>query len=97
LSKQGKYGSTGPRVLAFPKGDSKMNTVTPTELADSLQSDPRTVRKFLRFVKEKDTHPGRGHRWELPGGKRDMNRLKKQFGEWRAEHTREGAKEVSSK
>lgn len=68
-----------------------MNTVTPSELAQQLESDPKTVRKFLRSITEKELQPGRGHRWELPAGKRDINRLKKQFEVWREAHTRHAA------
>lgn len=65
-----------------------MNTTTPTELAKTLESDPKTVRKFLRSMTEKEQQPGRGNRWNIPAGKRDMNRLQKQFNEWKAAHTR---------
>lgn len=66
-----------------------MNTVTATELAESFDSDPKTVRKFLRQMTVKEQQPGRGHRWAIPGGKRDITRLKKQFESWREVHTRQ--------
>lgn len=68
-----------------------MNTVTPTELAQTLESDPKTVRKFLRSITEKEQQPGRGHRWEISAGKRDINRLRKQFDNWREVHTRQAS------
>jgi hypothetical protein len=66
-----------------------VNTTTPVELADTLHSDPKTVRKFLRTITPRDKQPGRGHRWELPAGKRDLTRLTKQFNDWREAHTRQ--------
>lgn len=68
-----------------------MNTTTPSELAQELHTDPKVVRKFLRSMTPKDQQPGRGHRWAVPAGKRDMNRLRKQFDEWAAAHTRQTA------
>lgn len=65
-----------------------MITTTPSKLAQELNTDQRTLRKFLRNTTPKSEHPGSGHRWVLPGGKRDVNRLKKQFEQWRGEHTR---------
>lgn len=63
-------------------------SITPTEFAEQVGSDPKTVRKFLRSMTPRDAQPGRGHRWELPAGKRNTTRLTKQFKEWSAEHTR---------
>jgi len=65
-----------------------MATITPSEFAEQVHADPKTVRKFLRSLTPKEQQPGRGHRWELPGGKRDVNRLNKQWTEWSAAHTR---------
>lgn len=59
-----------------------MATMTPTEFAAEVNSDGRTVRKFLRAVTPKEEHPGKGSRWALPGTKRDIQKLKKQFNEW---------------
>lgn len=63
-------------------------TITPTELAEQLHTDPKVLRKFLREVTPREAQPGRGHRWELPAGKRNMTRLQKQFDVWAAAHTR---------
>lgn len=64
--------------------------LTPAEFAVEVDSDGRTVRKFLRAVTPKDEHPGKGSRWSLPGTAREVNKLKKQFGEWT--HTQAEAK-----
>jgi hypothetical protein len=57
-----------------------MNT---TAFASELGTDSRTARKFLRSITPKDEQPGKGSRWELPEGKREINALKKQFNTWK--------------
>lgn len=61
-----------------------MATMTPTEFAAEVNSDGRTVRKFLRSITPKDEQPGKGARWQLPATKRDLTKLQKQFAEWTA-------------
>lgn len=56
--------------------------MTPAEFAVEVDSDGRTVRKFLRATMPKETHPGKGARWSLPGTAREVNKLKKQFADW---------------
>lgn len=56
--------------------------MTPAEFAVEVDSDGRTVRKFLRATTPKEQHPGKGARWTLPGTAREVTKLKKQFGEW---------------
>lgn len=68
-----------------------MQSITPVELAEVFEADPKTIRKFLRSTTPKESQPGRGHRWSLPGGKRDINRLQKQYTEWAKVHTRQPA------
>lgn len=74
-------------------------TMTPTELASELSSDPKTVRKFLRKITPRDEHPGKGSRWAVPANKTQLRKLTKQFQEWtaaeaqaRAERAAEAAK-----
>ena len=55
------------------------NTITPTEFAATVDSDGRTVRKFLRSITPKDAQPGKGSRWALDGSKRSVTKLQKQF------------------
>ena len=59
-------------------------TMTPAQFAETVKSDGRTVRKFLRSITPKDEQPGKGSRWELPGTKREMGKLQKQFADWTA-------------
>lgn len=69
-----------------------MSTVmTPTEFAVTVDSDGRTVRKFLRSITPRDDQPGKGSRWELAAGKRDLTKLQKQFREWSAKQADEKA------
>lgn len=68
-----------------------MTTITPAEFAAEVGSDGRTVRKFLRSTTPREEHPGKGSRWALPGTKRDINRMKKQFNEWHAAQLEERA------
>lgn len=58
--------------------------MTPAEFAVEVGSDGRTVRKFLRSITPKDEQPGKGSRWSLPGDKRSVNKLSRQFSEWTA-------------
>ena len=71
---------------------------TPTEFAASVNSDGKTVRKFLRSITPREDQPGKGGRWALPDGKRELTKLRKQFAEWhkaeleaRAERARQAA------
>ena len=72
-------------------------TMTPTEFATEVNSDGRTVRKFLRSITPTENHPGKGSRWTLPGTAREVTKMKKQFNEWtssqdEAKAAREAAK-----
>jgi hypothetical protein len=53
-------------------------TITPKEFALIVESDGRTVRKFLRSTTPKADQPGKGNRWEV----RNTAALRKAFGEW---------------
>lgn len=61
-----------------------MTNITPTEFAVTVDSTGREVRKFLRSITPKDEQPGKGSRWELPGTKREVAKLQKQFADWKA-------------
>lgn len=67
------------------------NTITPAQFAETVDSDGRTVRKFLRSITPKDEQPGKGSRWALPAGKRELTKLSKQFSEWSAKQAEEKA------
>ena len=62
-----------------------MSGMTPAVFAEQLNESPRTVRKFLRSITPREDQPGKGGRWSLPSGKRDINALTKQFNAWKAE------------
>lgn len=66
-------------------------TMTPAEFASEVNSDGRTVRKFLRSITPKDEQPGKGSRWELPATKRDLAKLTKGFRDWSAKQAEEKA------
>lgn len=57
-----------------------MATTTPKEFALQVESDARTVRKFLRDVTPKDEHPGKGSRWAIEN--RRVRSLAKKFQKW---------------
>lgn len=57
-------------------------TLSPAELAVELESDARTVRKFLRSITPKENQPGKGSRWSIE--KRQLRTLRKQYTEWDA-------------
>lgn len=56
--------------------------ITPAEFAEIVESDGRTVRKFLRANTPKEEQPGKGSRWQLDGTKRGVDKLRRQFNEW---------------
>lgn len=55
--------------------------ITTTELAATLDTTPRTLRKFLRSQGE---GVGKGSRYALPSTKRDIARTRSQFEAWQA-------------
>ena len=61
-------------------------TLNVKDLADKLDTTPRTARKFLRAVTEKDDQPGKGGRWQIAG--KDVRGLTAKFKTWQDEHTR---------
>lgn len=65
-----------------------MEMITPKELAERFGTDQKLIRKFLREVTPEGARPGRGSRWAIPGNKREMTRLTKQFEEWSVKHKR---------
>ena len=65
--------------------------MTPAEFAEKVDSDGRTVRKFLRSITPKDEQPGKGSRWSLPANKQSVTKLSKQFREWSAKQAEERA------
>lgn len=64
----------------------KMTTYTTAEVAEKLETTPRTLRKFLRAdAKERNTTdslPGKGSRYALAG--KEIAPLKKRFTKWQA-------------
>lgn len=59
-----------------------MAQITTAEFAEAMETDTRTVRKFLRSITPKDEQPGKGSRWVLEGNKRSLTAMKKRFDEW---------------
>ena len=58
--------------------------ITAAELASELGTDGRTARKFLRSITPRDEQPGKGRRWGIDGGKRNIAKMRKQFAEFAA-------------
>ena len=54
-----------------------MASITVKDLAETLGTDPRTARKFLRSVTPKENQPGKGGRWEIE--RKTVAGYKKQF------------------
>lgn len=57
-------------------------TIDIKALAEALDTDARTTRRFLRSITPKDSHPGKGSRWAIE--KKDLASLKKQFATYSA-------------
>ena len=53
--------------------------ITTTELAATLDTTPRTLRKFLR---SEGKGVGKGSRYALPSSKREVAALSKRFAAW---------------
>lgn len=63
-----------------------MAQITVNELAEQLETSPRTARKFLRSITPKDEQPGKGKRWSIE--KREIRGLVKKFAHFQTEHMR---------
>lgn len=62
-------------------GNTRMaTTLSATQLAEKLHTDPRTARRFLRSPNGLDLRVGRGARWEIQA--RDVRKLKGRFEKW---------------
>ena len=59
-----------------------MAVLTASQLAEELNTDSRTVRKFLRSVTPKDDQPGKGSRWTIE--KKNLRSLRTQFTKFQA-------------
>jgi hypothetical protein len=67
-----------------------MATITVKDLAETLDTDARTTRKFLRSVTPKDAQPGKGGRWEIE--RKSVASYKKQFAKFAAAAAERAAK-----
>jgi hypothetical protein len=63
--------------------------LTSAEVAEELETDPKTLRKFLRSEDSPLDPVGQGNRYEIPAAK--MRSLKKAFVTWSESHTRQHA------
>jgi hypothetical protein len=60
--------------------DMAATLMTPADLATELESDARTIRKFLRSVTAKEDQPGKGSRWMIE--KKQLRSLRSQYAKW---------------
>jgi hypothetical protein len=62
-----------------PSHDQGVNemTIDIATLATTLDTDPRTARKFMRSITPADLQPGKGSRWAIE--KREVAGLRKKF------------------
>jgi len=63
-----------------------MATINVTELAEKLETTPRTARKFLRSITPVEEQPGKGGRWSIQ--KAQVRSLTKKFQDYQDEHMR---------
>lgn len=63
-----------------------MATINVTELAEKLETTPRTARKFLRSITPVEDQPGKGGRWSIEKGQ--VRTLTKKFKDYQDEHMR---------
>lgn len=71
----------------------KTEPLTPKQLALHLETDARTVRKFLR---SKHGKVGQGKRWAISGTKKELTQISKDFEAWRASNARPIKDKVSA-
>jgi predicted ArsR family transcriptional regulator len=71
-----------------------MAQITVNELAEQLETTPRTARKFLRTITPKEEQPGKGKRWQIQ--KRDVRGLVKKFATFEKEHMRQIEEELEA-
>lgn len=75
-----------------------MAQFTTTQVAEKLETTPRTLRKFLRSDARAngnaDSLPGKGSRYAIEG--KDIAPLKKRFAAWQAAQAEKAAAEVES-
>lgn len=57
-------------------------TISTAQLATELDTTPRELRKFLRSDSSGVEKVGKGARYALPGGKREIASLRKKFASW---------------
>lgn len=62
-------------------------TMTTADLADALETDPRTLRKFLRSSASPVASVGKGKRYTLPATKAALTDFGKRFNAWNAAQT----------
>lgn len=65
-----------------------MAQITPAELAERWETDPKTVRRFLRSLISKDERPGKGRRWALSDDSATLDALTERFNAWRNKATK---------
>lgn len=73
----------GNSANAITKGNIRtMQTYSPSELAKELNSDGKTVRRFLRSVLPDEAHPGKGNRWALQLDANGLDKVRARFAAW---------------
>jgi hypothetical protein len=60
--------------------------LTTKDLAEELETDPKTLRKFLRSQESPVTPVGQGNRYTIDG--RTARSIRKAFRTWQEAHTR---------
>ena len=78
-------GATKGNIMTTAKNTDKTeaevtegNTMTPKELAAVLNTDPKTIRKFLRSLSSE--RPGKGGRWAI--NRSDLDAITARFADW---------------
>ena len=69
----------------------KAEPLNPKQLALQLGTDARTVRKFLRSTRGL---VGQGKRWQIEGTKKAIEKITKEFEEWKTTSTRPSTPET---
>ena len=75
----------GDAPPAYRRETIMSKVLTTAEVAERLDTDPRTLRKFLRSGEGFDMKVGKGHRWAIEA--KDVRSLKSRFTKWDAART----------
>jgi len=71
--------------------------ISAPELAETLGTNGKDLRAFLRSTTPRDAQPGKGGRWALPGNAKAIAAFRKGYAEWEAKRDADRAARAAEK